>query len=336
MLMPTIYESRLADYWSLVNNVTLWDVACERQVEITGPDAYRLAEYMTPRDLSKCKIGQGKYALITDRNGGIINDPIILRLGENHFWLSIADSDVLLWAQGLAEGFGWKVSIKEPDVSPLAIQGPNHLPLMLDLFGDWINKLRFFGFQETKLDGIPLVVAKSGWSKQGGFELYLRDGSHGDRLWEMIMEAGKKYNLTPAAPNSIERIEGGLLSWGCDMTQENNPFEISLGQYCDLDKKADYCSKDALLQVRDEGIKQLLVGLVIEGNKIPGCENFWPISHNGKICGKVTSATYSPRLKQNIGFGMVPVEYKDKGTELLVASPWGEVKSTVTNIPFIK
>lgn len=336
MLMPTIYESQQADYWNLVNNVTLWDVACERQVELTGPDAYRLAEYMTPRDLSKCKIGQGKYAIITDKNGGIVNDPIILRLGENHFWLSIADSDVLLWARGLAEGLGWNVTVTEPDVSPLAIQGPNHLPLMVDLFGSEIEKCRFFCFEETKLDGIPLVVARSGWSKQGGFELYLRDGSFGDRLWEMIMEAGKKYNISPAAPNTIERIEGGLLSWGSDMTLDNNPFELPFAQYCNLNKKADFISREALLQIQSQGVTRQLVGLQIYGEEIPGCENHWPLFHHGKPCGMVTSAVYSPRLEKNIGYGMVPVEYKEIGTELTVTTPWGEMKSTVITMPFIK
>ena len=194
MIMPTSYEGAEADYWNLMNNVTMWDVAAERQVEITGSDAYRFVEYITSRDLSKLQIGQGKYALITDEDGGIINDPIILRLGESHFWLSIADSDVLLWTRGLACGLGWDVNICEPDVSPLAIQGPNHLPLMIDLFGDWVKDINYFFFREFELEGIPLIVQKSGWSKQGGFELYLRDGSKGEELWDIVANAGK--NMT--------------------------------------------------------------------------------------------------------------------------------------------
>ena len=190
MLMPVVYEGSDDDYWNLINNVTLWDVAAERQVEITGSDAYRFVEYITPRDLSSLQIGQGKYVLITDENGGVVNDPIILRLGEHHFWLSIADSDVLLWTRGLACGLSWDVQIDEPDVSPLAIQGPNNLPLMVDLFGDWVKDLKYCFFKEAELDGIPLIVQRSGWSKQGGFELYLRDGSQGEKLWDMVMEAG--------------------------------------------------------------------------------------------------------------------------------------------------
>lgn len=335
MLMPTIYESAEADYWNLVNNVTLWDVACERQVELTGPDAYRLAEYMTPRDLSKCRIGQGKYAILTDENGGIVNDPIILRLGENHFWMSLADSDVLLWAKGLAHGLGWKVALQEPDVSPLAIQGPNHMPLMVDLFGDWVQQLKFFRFRETELDEIPLIVARSGWSKQGGFELYLRDGQYGDQLWERVMATGKKFQLAPATPNTIERIEGGLLSWGNDMTLENNPFELPLAQYCDLDKKAEFIGRDALQKIRNGGVTQQLVGLQLEGEPILSCEHPWPMFHQNKPCGKVTSATYSPRLEKNIAYGMVAVAYRNIDTSLNVLTPWGEMPATVVPMPFI-
>ena len=208
MIMPTSYEGSEADYWNLMNNVTMWDVAAERQVEITGTDAYRFVEYITSRDLSKLQIGQGKYALITDENAGIINDPIILRLGEGHFWLSIADSDVLLWTKGLACGLGWNVQICEPDVSPLAIQGPNHLPLMIDLFGEWVKDIKYFFFKEYELEGIPLIVQKSGWSKQGGFELYLRDGSQGNKLWDIVANAGKKYDIKPGTPNMYGLVGG--------------------------------------------------------------------------------------------------------------------------------
>lgn len=336
MLMPIFYESPEADYWQLVTNVTLWDVAVERQVEITGPDAFKLTRLMTPRNLAKCKIGQCKYVPIVDQAGGMINDPVLLRLGENHFWLSLADSDVLLYAKGIAYGLGLDVELREPDVSPLAVQGPNSDPVMVDLFGDWVTKLRFFRFRETELEGIPLVVAKSGWSKQGGYELYLRDGRYGDQLWEMVMAAGKKYDIAPATPSTIERIESGLLSYGNDMTLENNPFEIGLGKYCDLDQPFDFIGKVALQRIREEGIKQKLVGLQIHGDKIAGNSHHWPIEKEGQPCGKVTSATYSPRLKQNIALAMLPIEHTSPGTQVEVLTEVGERLGTVAEIPFIK
>jgi len=336
MLMPTSYEGSEKDYWNLVNNVTLWDVAAERQVEITGGDAYRFVEYITPRDLSGLQIGQGKYAFITDENGGIINDPIILRLGEQRFWLSIADSDVLLWTKGLACGLGWDVKIHEPDVSPLAIQGPNNLPLMNDLFGDWVNDLKYFFFKEAELNGIPLIVQRSGWSKQGGFELYLMDGTQGGKLWELVMEAGKKYGIKPATPNNIERIESGLFSWGNDMNLENNPLELPLGKFCQLDKIAEYISREALQRVSSEGIKNKVVGLVLDGDAIiGGCENPWQVFSDKKMCGKLTSVAHSPRLNSNIAFATVDSQLSEAGTKFTVETPCGSRNATVSDVPFI-
>ena len=336
MLMPTSYEGSEEDYWHLINNVTIWDVAAERQVEITGGDAYRFVEYITPRDLSSLQIGQGKYAFITDENGGIINDPIILRLGEQRFWLSIADSDVLLWAKGLACGLGWDVQIHEPDVSPLAIQGPNNLPLMNDLFGEWVNDLKYFFFKEAELDGVPLIVQRSGWSKQGGFELYLLDGSQGNKLWDLVMSAGKKYDIKPATPNNIERIESGLFSWGNDMKLENNPLELPLGKFCQLDKNAEYISREALQRINSEGIKNKVVGLVLDGDAlICGCESTWQIFADNKLCGKLTSVAYSPRLNSNIAFATVDSHLGEVGTKLTVETPVGVRVATVSSIPFI-
>ena len=239
-LLPTYFESPESDYWNLINNVSMWDVACERQVEIKGPDAFKLVTLMTPRNISKCKVGQGKYVPIVDHDGGMINDPILLKLAEDHYWLSIADSDVALWAKGLALGFGFDVDIREPDVSPLAIQGPNADKVCADLLGDWIYDLKYFWFREYDLNGIPLVVQRSGWSKQGGLELYLRDSSKGKQLWDMVAEAGRPYSIKPGNPSTIERIEHGLFSYGNDMTIENNPFEIGLGKYCAVDQDADF------------------------------------------------------------------------------------------------
>ncbi len=336
MLMPTYYESPEADYWKLVTNVTLWDVAAERQVEITGPDAARLVQWLTPRNLMKCKIGQCKYAPIIADDGGMINDPVLLRLGENHFWLSLADSDVLLWARGVAFGLGLEVNITEPDVSPLALQGPKADSVAEKIFGNWVRKLKFFWFREMDFDGIPLVVARSGWSKQGGFEFYLRDGQYGVELWHRMMDAGAEYDLAPATPSTIERIETGLLSYGNDMTLDNNPFEIGLGKYCNLKMKADYIGKAALQRIAAEGVKQKLVGLIIDGPTKLGNESHWSLYQNDQPVGHVTSATYSPRLKQNIALAMVAIDDTSLGTNLGVEGPWGRETATVARIPFLE
>jgi len=336
-LLPIYFESPEADYWHLINNVSMWDVACERQVEITGPDAFKLATMMTPRNISKCKIGQGKYVPIVDHNGGMINDPILLRLAENHFWISIADTDVLLWAKGLALGYGLDVEICEPDVSPLAVQGPNADKVCADLLGDWIYDLKYFWFREFDLDGIPLVVQRSGWSKQGGLELYLRDGSQGDRLYEMVAEAGKPYDIKPGNPSTIERIESGLLSHGNDMTLENNPFEIGLGKYCDLEQEADFIGKAALQRIKAEGITQKIVGVVLPDVTVKGLSGWCNLTDaNGADAGKITSLTYSPRLKQTIAFAMVPMAHTAVDTKLIAHMPDGETTAVVNEIPFIK
>jgi aminomethyltransferase len=269
-------------------------------------------------------------------DGGIINDPVLLKLGENHFWLSLADSDVLLWARGLAHGLRLDVNIIEPDVSPLAIQGPRADEVAARLLGDWVRDLRFFGFRELELDGIPLLVARSGWSKQGGVELYLRNGRLGDELWERVAAAGKPFDIAPAAPSTIERIESGLLSWGNDMTLANNPFEVGLGHYCDLEQEAEFVGKTALRRIRAEGVRQKLVGVVIGDEEQPGTEHWWPLTDDsGAPAGEVRSATYSPRLKQMIGLAMVSIDKTAVGTLLTVHAPWDTATATVAEVPFV-
>lgn len=335
MMMPTWYEGPEVEYHHLMSNVTLWDVAVERQVEIKGKDAFHLVRLMTPRNLAKARVGRCYYVPIVDENGGIINDPLLLRLAEDQFWLSLADSDVLLYAKGLAIGHGLDVEICEPDVSPLAIQGPNSDVVAAAVFGDEVTKLKFFGFIEMEVEGIPVVVAKSGWSKQGGYEIYLRDGQYGEKLWNMIWAAGEAHGIKPATPNSIERIETGLLSYGSDMTLENNPFEVGLGQYCDVDQEFEFIGRSALKKIRDEGITQKLVGLLIDGEKIGWNSAWWPVTREGQPCGKVTSAIYSLALNKNIAFAILPIDSTELGTKVTVHSEYGDREATVVKLPFV-
>lgn len=337
MLLPIHFGDPEAEYWNLINNVAMWDVACERQVEITGPDAFKLVTMMTPRNISKCRVGQGKYVPLCDENGGVINDPILLRLGENHFWLSIADTDVMLWAKGLAIGYGLDVKICEPDVSPLAIQGPNADKVCANLLGDWIYDLRYFWFREVDLDGIPLVVQRSGWSKQGGLELYLRDGSKGGELWDRVAEAGKPYGIQAGNPNGIERIETGLLSHGNDITIDDNPYEVGLGKYCSIKQSADYLAKEALTRIKAEGIKRKLMGVVLPDMTKLGTDRWLNLSKpDGSPAGEIRSMAFSPRLKQTICFAMVPIDCTAVNTELVAHLPKRDTRALVREIPFIK
>jgi aminomethyltransferase len=335
-LFPICFDDLEAEYWHLINHVTLWDVAVERQVEITGPDAFRFADLLTPRDLSKCAVGQGKYVVITAEDGGIINDPVLLRLGENHFWLALADSDVLLWARGLAHRAGLRVTLTEPDVSPLQIQGPKAKAVVEALFGPAVLKLGYYWFLETALDGIPVVVTRTGWTGEVGYEVYLRDGSRGDALWERIMEAGKPHAIRPTGPSDIRRIEAGILNWGADITLDDTPYHVGLDRLVDTNKAGDYLGKAALARVHAEGVTRRLVGVEVAGERLAFNATKWPVKAGGRRVGHVTSALYSPRLEKNIGYAMVPMAHAAAGTELVVeVDEVGERAARVVPMPFV-
>jgi aminomethyltransferase len=335
MYIPRDFGDPVRNYWSLVNDAILCDVAVERQVEITGPDAATFAQLLSPRDLSRMQVGQCKYVLLTNAEGGILNDPILLRLGRNHFWFSLADSDVLFWAQGVAVNAGLDVAIREPDVSPLQLQGPKSGRVMRALFGDGIADLRYFRFRELDIDGIPLVVSRTGWSGELGYELYLRDGTRGIELWERIMAAGTPHGLAPGHTSSIRRIEGAMLSYHADMDIDTNPFELGLERLIDLDMDADFIGKEALRRIGAEGVSRKQVGLRIEGNPLPGPNtSFWPLRKDGETIGKVTSAVHSPRLKNNIALAMTAVEHAALGTELQVQTPTETLAAKVVEKPF--
>ena len=336
MFIPTCYDDLEKEYWKLLNGVTVWDVSVERQVEITGPDAFAFTNMLTPRDLTKCAVGQGKYVLITAEDGGIINDPVLLRLGENHFWLALADSDVLLWARGVALNSGLDVQIGEPDVSPMQVQGPKSKDVIRTLFGDEVADLRYYWFSETELDGIPVVVTRTGWSGEVGYEIYLRDGTRGLELWDRVMAVGKPYGISPTGPSDIRRIEAGILNFGVDMTLDTNPFEVGLGWQVDFDQEADFIGRDALSRMHEEGVSRQLAGVEIEGDPVDLNMTRWPVSADGVDVGFITSAVYSPRLEKNIGYAMVPSEHAELGRELSISIPeHGVRRATVVPKPFV-
>ena len=335
MYIPRDFGDPEQNFHNLINEAILCDVSVERQVEITGPDAYKFVQLLTPRDLTKLSIGQCKYILIVNNEGGILNDPVLLRLGENHFWLSLGDSDILLWAQGVAVNSGLNVKINEPDVSPLQLQGPKSAKIMQNLFGDEILDLKYYWLREIELENIPLVVSRTGWSSEFGYELFLRDGSKGDLLWEKIMAAGKNFGLKPGHTSSIRRIEGAMLSYHADVDIHTNPFEVGLDRLVSFDTDIDYVGKEALKKIKKEGIKRKQIGLILDCDPLKGPNTtFWEIIKDNKIIGKVTSAVYSPRLKKNIALAIVDSDQSNLDNQLKVEIDGKSFDTTVVQKPF--
>ena len=335
MYIPRDFGDPRQNFWHLVNDAILCDVSVERQVQIKGPDAAKFTQFLCCRDLSKCQVGQCKYVLITDQDGGIINDPILLKLAEDHFWLSIADSDVLLWARGVAVNSGMDVDISEPDVSPLQLQGPKSRDVLRAAFGDAPTELKYYRFMEFDWDGVPLIISRTGWSSELGYEIFLRDGTQGEKLWEHLMAVGGPLGLKPGHTSSIRRIEAGMLSYHADMTLANNPYEMGMGRLVDLDMEADFISKAALTLIKERGVSQQLVGLEIDGAPFVGSNDFfWPILKEGVKVGTVTSAIYSPRLQKNIALAMISIDHTASGRVLQVDKLSETRACTVVPIPF--
>ena len=338
MYLPTGFSDPQKEYESLINDVTFGDFAAERQIEINGPDAYKFVRYIQPRNLEKCEIGFCKYIILTDMDGGIINDACLLRLEENKFWISPGDGDVILWLQGIAINSGMDVSIHEPDVSPLQISGPKSGKLIQKLFNGVHDDLGYYKAEQTSLDDIPMVIARTGWSGELSYELYLQDRKLGNKLFELVYEAAKEFNGRVIAPNTIRTIEGGLLSYGSDFGREHNPFVIGFGRLVDVDQEIDFIGKKALSEIKKNGIKEKLVGLEIEGDPIiKSPENFWPINNNENIkVGRLSRAYFSPRLKRNIALAIVDINYSDEGSEITVISPNGDLNAKVVKLPWFK
>ena len=329
MLLPTVFESVEADYRHLKSHVQVWDVACERQVELRGPDAMRLMQMLTPRDLRGMLAGQCYYVPIVDETGGMLNDPVAVKLSDDRWWISIADSDLLLWVKGIANGYRLDVLVDEPDVSPLAVQGPKADELMARVFGNRVRDIRFFKFDMFEFEGRDLAVARSGYSKQGGFEIYVEGSEVGMPLWNALFAAGEDLQVRAGCPNLIERIEGGLLSYGNDMTDDNTPHECGLGKYCNTHTAIGCIGRDALLRVAKEGPVQQIRPIAIDGDAVPACDRPWSVFADGKRVGQVTSSVWSPDFETNVAIGMLRLNHWDAGTKLEVETSDGMRRATV-------
>lgn len=335
MYIPNYYNGAVEDYRALTENVTLWDVSVERIVEITGSDASEFTNRLTCRDLTKCAVGQGKYVLITAEDGGIVNEPVLLRLEENRWWLALADSDAGLWARGYSVGCGLDVKVREPEIYPVQVQGPKSVDVMVELFGDEVKKIRYYWTLQTDLDGIPVVISRTGWSAEIGYEIYLCDPSRGDAMYERIMEVGQPYGIQPIAPSQIRRVEAGIFRYGADLTIENNPYEIMGFERLVEDQSADYIGKEALRRIKEEGVSQKLIGTILDAEEeIPGCPDVAPIYRNGEEIGKVTLILWSPRMQRNIGYVWVPIDLADPGNQIEVTTLHGTAPAKTAAVPF--
>ena len=322
------------DYWHLKEHVQIWDVTCQRQVQLQGPDAPHLAQLMTPRDLSDAQIGQCLYAPMIDESAGMLNDPVILKLAPDNYWFSIADSDVLLWAKGLALGLNLNIVVDEPDVSPLAIQGPKSEDLMAKVFGSEVRGIGFFKFKKLKFNNRPLVVARAGYSKQGGYEIYLDDSGLGENLWNTLWQAGQEFNISPGSPNLIERVEGGLLSYGNEFNRNNNPLECGFEKYCKLDGSIDYIGLSALQQIYKDGPQRQIRGIIFDGDKCLACREPWPVFVGDRKVGQITSAIWSPKFKANVSLGMIDKDFWQLGQKVNIQVPDNTLRRGVlTNLP---
>ena len=350
-LVPTEFQEPETQYWHLCKAVQVWDVGCERQVSLRGPDADRLVQWMTPRDIRGVSSDRCVYLPLADENGRLVNDPIGMRIADDHWWLSIADSDVLLWARGLARGAGLNVTIIEPDVWPLAVQGPLADTLMQRVFGEAVMDIKFFRYAKLPYRGHEFLVARSGWSKQGGYEIYIDDVLQGQALYDELFEKGRDLDVRPGNPNQIERVESTLLSFGGDMDLRHSPIEAGLEAFMDLDKDLDTLSHAALRAELAAGAKRRLRGLLVDapnGARPLAADPFVkhePLAHadleaaysvhlNESYGSYLGVQVYSPRYRQQLGLAMLeePLASEPHATVQLKSGEW--VQARIVDIPF--
>ncbi|NCV99735.1 MAG: glycine cleavage system protein T [Proteobacteria bacterium] len=335
MYIPRDFGNPEQNFWNLINDAILCDVAVERQVQVKGPDASKFVQMMTPRDLSDMKVGQCKYVILVNQNGGVLNDPILLKVSEDEYWFSLADSDILFWAQGLAANTNYNVEITEPDVSPLQLQGPKSRDIMIKIFGEQILDLKYYWFKQFRFNHTELIISRTGWSSELGYEIFLTDSKVGNELYEHIMKIGEPMGLKPGHTSTIRRIEGGMLSYHADMTINTNPLELGMDKFIDLDNDFDFIGKDALIKIKNDGIKRKQVGLYLKNNRMDGPNTrFWNLKYDNKVVGKITSAVYSPRLEQNIALAIVDIKYSNLNQKLTVDDGNSEFNAVVVNKPF--
>jgi glycine cleavage system aminomethyltransferase T len=339
MYFPIRFDTFENEFQTLLNDVTIWDVSVERCLEISGPDGFRFAQLMTPRDLSTCAVGQAKYVLVCDSDGGIINDPVLTRMDENTFWFALASSDTLLFARGLKNAYPeLDVTIREADVAPLQVQGPKSKDLMVNLLGEGILDLKYYWWTNAEIAGVPVVVTRTGWTSEIGYEVYTTDTSRGNDVYEAIMKAGQEFGIKPTGPSDIRRIEGAIFNWGADMTYENNAFEMGLERLVDLDSLTDDAciSAAAYRRIREGSVDRRINGVELDGDPFPSLNTVkWPVSSKGAHVGKVTSAIHSPRLEKNIGYCWLPSPLSEIGTTVGVETEFGEREATVVEMPFV-
>ena len=337
MYLPIAFEGTLEDYKKVIDGVQLWDVGCERQIEIKGKDAEKLSQFLTPRNIKKCSKGQAMYAPFLDFDGGFLNDPVMLKINDDHFWFSLADGDSLLWAQGIAAGYKFDVNVNEPDVSPLQIQGPNSTALMARVFGNWSKELDFYKFREFTHEGIPMVIARMGYSKERCYEIFLQDYDRGNDLWELLWKHGDDLNISAGTPNQILRLEAGILSYLSDMDRTNNPYEVGLDWMIDLDQADDFIGKEALKVIKDTGPVKKLMGAEIAGEAMKVFnDEHWPVLIDDKRKGSMMSAAYSPRLKKNICYVIIETAFATEGQSIRVITPDTELEAVIVNLPWFK
>ena len=336
MYLPISFEGTIPDYNNLLKGVQLWDVGVERQIQIKGPDAEALSQFLSPRNIKKCSIGQAMYAPLLDFKGGFLNDPVMLKLAEDCYWFSIADGDSLLWVQAIAAGYKFDVEVDEPDVSPLQVQGPKSAELMANVFGDWVHDLGFYRFKEFNHEGIPIVIARMGYSRELCYEIFLQDHSKGDELWECLWQAGQDLNISAGGPNIILRLEGGILSYLSDLDRTNNPYEVGLDWMIDLDQEDDFIGKEALREINIKGPLKKLMGAEIEADPIyESNEDHLPVLINGKVVGSMNAMVYSPRLDKNLSYVFLDIEHARVGQEIIISSPDKDLKAKLVDLPWL-
>ncbi len=334
MWMPVGYDSPVNEYWNVLERASLWDVGVQKCVEIAGPDAEAFMQLLTPRDITTIEPGRCAYVFLTNQDGGVLNDPVMLRIAEDRFWLSTADSDMYLWAKGVSAFSGHEVEIATPHVYPMQLQGPRSAEIMVDVFGEEILDLRYYWWMRSSVDGIDVVISRTGYSSELGYEVYLLGEARGGELWEILMTAGKPYGISPGSPNRIRRIEGGVLDYASDITPDENPLELGLDRLIAWD--TDFLGKAALEKVRDEGVRRRLIGLFLDGPALQkNNEHRWPVTSDGTKVGFVTNAVHSPRLDRNIAFAMIDVPFDANDTVLTVETVEGARSAERTTLPFI-